>query len=90
MPVEFKEAARWSCRQPKESDHYYEEKCLGPLQELATAVDPERIRFPHCPFAIAIADGMGLGILPTDIIVFADDDAIWPSYHVCSYMVRML
>lgn len=52
---------------------------LGPLQELANAVDPERIRVLTVPFANKrLQMAHGIKNTTTDIIVFADDDAIWP------------
>jgi cellulose synthase/poly-beta-1,6-N-acetylglucosamine synthase-like glycosyltransferase len=52
---------------------------LGPLQELANAVDPERIRVLTVPFANKrLQMSHGIKNTTTDIIVFADDDAIWP------------
>lgn len=47
---EFKEAANsWLVGKPKEILIITEEKMLGPLQELANAVDPERIRVLTVP-----------------------------------------
>ena len=52
---------------------------LVPLQELANAVDPERIRVLTVPFANKrLQMAHGIRNTTTDIIVFADDDAIWP------------
>ena len=49
---EFKEAAHsWLVGKPKEILIITEEKMLGPLQDLANAVDPERIRVLTVPFA---------------------------------------
>ncbi|KAH9919480.1 glycosyltransferase family 2 protein [Epithele typhae] len=77
---EFKEAAHsWLVGRPKEILIITEEKMLQPLQELANAVDPERIRVLTVPFAnkrLQMAHGIKHAM--TDIIVFADDDAIWP------------
>ncbi|KAJ4490964.1 polysaccharide synthase Cps1p [Lentinula aciculospora] len=77
---EFKEAARsWLVGKPKEILIITEEKMLGPLQELANAVDPERIRVLTVPFANKrLQMSHGIKNTTTDIIVFADDDAIWP------------
>ncbi|OJA15729.1 hypothetical protein AZE42_07256 [Rhizopogon vesiculosus] len=77
---EFKEAAHsWLAGKPKEIIIITEEKMLGPLQELATAVDPERIRVLTVPFANKrLQMAHGIRNTTTDIIVFADDDAIWP------------
>ncbi|KAF7799510.1 hypothetical protein EIP86_010747 [Pleurotus ostreatoroseus] len=52
---------------------------LGPLQELANSVDPERIRVLTVPYANKrLQMSHGIKNTTTDIIVFADDDAIWP------------
>ena len=52
---------------------------LGPLQELAREVDPERIHVLTVPFANKRLQMVhGIKACTTDIIVFADDDAIWP------------
>jgi cellulose synthase/poly-beta-1,6-N-acetylglucosamine synthase-like glycosyltransferase len=77
---EFKEAAHsWLVGKPKEILIITEEKMLGPLQELANAVDPERIRVLTVPFANKrLQMSHGIKNTTTDIIVFADDDAIWP------------
>jgi len=51
----------------------------GPLQELANSVDPSRIRVLTVPFANKrLQMSHGIRNTTTDIIVFADDDAIWP------------
>ncbi|KAF8965549.1 glycosyltransferase family 2 protein [Flammula alnicola] len=61
---EFKEAANsWLVGKPKEILIITEEKMLGPLQDLAN----QRLQMSH-----------GIKNTTTDIIVFADDDAIWP------------
>ncbi|KAI0779293.1 glycosyltransferase like family 2-domain-containing protein [Fomes fomentarius] len=77
---EFKEAAHsWLVGKPKEIVIITEEKMLGPLQDLANAVDPERIRVLTVPFANKrLQMSHGIKNTTTDIIVFADDDAIWP------------
>ncbi|THH12786.1 hypothetical protein EW146_g7373 [Bondarzewia mesenterica] len=77
---EFKEAAHsWLVGKPKEIIIITEEKMLGPLQDLANAVDPERIRVLTVPFANKrLQMAHGIKNTTTDIIVFADDDAIWP------------
>lgn len=77
---EFKDAARsWLVGKPKEILIITEEKMLGPLQELANAVDPERIRVLTVPFANKrLQMSHGIKNTTTDLIVFADDDAIWP------------
>ena len=64
---------------PKEIIIITEEKMLGPLQELANSVDPERIRVLTVPYANKrLQMSHGIKNTTTDIIVFADDDAIWP------------
>ena len=77
---EFKEAAHsWLVGKPKEIIIITEEKMLVPLQELANAVDPERIRVLTVPYANKrLQMSHGIKNTTTDIIVFADDDAIWP------------
>lgn len=77
---EFKDAARsWLVGNPKEVLIITEEKMLGPLQDLANQVDPERIRVLTVPFANKrLQMSHGIKNTTTDIIVFADDDAIWP------------
>ncbi|KJA15479.1 glycosyltransferase family 2 protein [Hypholoma sublateritium FD-334 SS-4] len=77
---EFKEAANsWLVGKPKEVLIITEEKMLGPLQDLANQVDPERIRVLTVPFANKrLQMSHGIKNTTTDIIVFADDDAIWP------------
>jgi cellulose synthase/poly-beta-1,6-N-acetylglucosamine synthase-like glycosyltransferase len=77
---EFKEAAHsWLVGKPKEIIIVTEEKMQGPLQDLANAVDPERIRVLTVPFANKrLQMSHGIKNTTTDIIVFADDDAIWP------------
>jgi len=77
---EFKEAANtWLIGKPKEILIITEEKMKGPLEELANQVDPERIRVLTVPFANKrLQMAHGIRNTSTDIIVFADDDAIWP------------
>ncbi|KIO30737.1 glycosyltransferase family 2 protein [Tulasnella calospora MUT 4182] len=77
---EFKQAARsWLVGKPKEIIIITEEKMKGPLQELAEAVDPSRIRVLTVPFANKRLQMVhGIRNTTTDIICFADDDAIWP------------
>ncbi|KIY53419.1 glycosyltransferase family 2 protein [Fistulina hepatica ATCC 64428] len=83
---EFKEAARsWLVGEPKEILIITEEKMLGPLEALAAEVtssaciDPNRIRVLTVPFANKrLQMTHGIKHCTTDIIVFADDDAIWP------------
>ncbi|KAJ7430960.1 glycosyltransferase family 2 protein [Mycena galericulata] len=63
VTIIFKEAARM----------------LKELQALANAVDPERIRVLTVPFANKrLQMSHSIKTTTTDIIVFADDDAIWP------------
>lgn len=85
---EFKEAAHsWLVGKPKEILIITEEKMLGPLQELANAVDPSRIRVLTVPYANKrLQMSHGIKNVTTDIIVFADDDAIWPP-QVLPYML---
>lgn len=77
---EFKEAANsWLVGNPKEIIIITEHKMVGPLQELANAVNPEKIRVLSVPFANKrLQMSHGIKNVTTDIIVFADDDAIWP------------
>ncbi|WVQ84637.1 hypothetical protein IAT38_006792 [Cryptococcus sp. DSM 104549] len=77
---EFKEAARsWLVGDPKEIIIVTDVTMVAPLQELANEVDPTRIRVLTVPRANK-RDQMSVGIqhTTTDIIFFADDDAIWP------------
>ncbi|KAJ3765791.1 glycosyltransferase family 2 protein [Lentinula raphanica] len=77
---EFTLAAQtWLSNNPKEILIITEERMLPPLQELANAVDPSKIRVLTVPYAnkrLQMAEG--IRNTTTDIIVFADDDAIWP------------
>ncbi|KDQ21878.1 glycosyltransferase family 2 protein [Botryobasidium botryosum FD-172 SS1] len=77
---EFKEAAHsWLVGDPKEIIIITEEKMLGSLQDLANSVDPNRIRVLTVPFANKrLQMSHGIRHTTSDIIVFADDDAIWP------------
>lgn len=77
---EFKEAANsWLAGKPKEILIITEEKMLGPLQDLANQVNPDLIRVLTVPFANKrLQMSHGIKNTTTDIIVFADDDAIWP------------
>jgi len=77
---EFKDAARsWLKGKPKEILIITEEKMRGPLQDLANQVDPDIIRVLTVPFANKrLQMSHGIKNTTTDIIVFADDDAIWP------------
>ncbi|KAF9062746.1 hypothetical protein BDP27DRAFT_1385088 [Rhodocollybia butyracea] len=64
---------------PKEILIITEDKMLGPLQDLANAIDPERIHVLTVPFANKqLQMSHGIKNTTTDIIVFADDDSIWP------------
>ena len=76
---EFREAAHsWLVGNPKEILIITEEKMRGPLQELADSVDPERIRVLTVPYANKrLQMAHGIKNTTTDIIVFADDDAIY-------------
>lgn len=77
---EFKEAAHsWLVGDPKEIVIITEEKMKGPLQDLANAVNPNKIRVETVPYANKrLQMSHGIKCATTDIIVFADDDAIWP------------
>ncbi|KAI0783727.1 nucleotide-diphospho-sugar transferase [Abortiporus biennis] len=77
---EFKEAARsWLAGNPKEILIITEQRMLEPLQELANSVDSKRIRVLTVPYANKrLQMTHGIKHTTTDIIVFADDDAIWP------------
>ena len=74
----FKEAAdSWLAGNPKEIIIVTEEKMFGPVQELANAVDPSRVRVLAVPFANKrLQMSHGIENTTTDIIVFADDDTI--------------
>ena len=76
---EFKIAARsWLACKPKEIVIITETKMRGPLQELANEVDPERIRVLTVPKANKRLQMVaGINATTTEILVFADDDAIW-------------
>ncbi|PWN38098.1 polysaccharide synthase [Meira miltonrushii] len=77
---EFKEAAfSWLQGNPAQIIIVTEEKMLEPLQELANSVDPNKIRVLTVPRANKRLQMVhGIKHVETDIIVFADDDAIWP------------
>ncbi|KAK9760358.1 hypothetical protein K7432_015704 [Basidiobolus ranarum] len=78
---EFKEAAySWLANNPKEILIITEERMRGPIQELADEVSPEKIRVLTIPKANK-RNQMTEGIrhTHTEILVFSDDDAIWPS-----------
>jgi cellulose synthase/poly-beta-1,6-N-acetylglucosamine synthase-like glycosyltransferase len=76
---EFKIAARsWLACRPKEIIIITETKMREPLQELANEVDPSKIRV----LTVAKANKRlqmvaGINATSTEILVFADDDAIW-------------
>ncbi|KAL1925606.1 uncharacterized protein VTP21DRAFT_489 [Calcarisporiella thermophila] len=77
---EFKEAAHsWLANNPKEILIITEEKMQAPLQQLANEVAPEKIRVLTVPKAnkrLQMVEGVNNTM--TEILVFADDDAIWP------------
>ncbi|KAK9728194.1 hypothetical protein K7432_001249 [Basidiobolus ranarum] len=77
---EFKEAAHsWLLNDPKEILIITETKMVGPLQELANSVDPDKIRVFSVPKANKRLQMVeGIRHTNTEILVFADDDAIWP------------
>ncbi|OZJ05057.1 hypothetical protein BZG36_02097 [Bifiguratus adelaidae] len=76
---EFKIAARsWLANDPKEIIIITESKMLGPLEALAQEVNPEKIRVLTVPKANKRLQMVeGINNTTTEIIVFADDDAIW-------------
>ncbi|KAF9285047.1 hypothetical protein BGZ68_004183 [Mortierella alpina] len=77
---EFKEAAHsWLVNNPKEIIIITETKMKDALQELANSVDPSRIRVLTVPKANKRLQMVeGIRNTTSEIIVFADDDAIWP------------
>ncbi|GJJ68963.1 hypothetical protein EMPS_01309 [Entomortierella parvispora] len=77
---EFKEAAHsWLVNNPKEIIIITETKMRDALQELANSVDPTRIRVLTVPKANKRLQMVeGIRNTTSEIIVFADDDAIWP------------
>ncbi|ORX92122.1 hypothetical protein K493DRAFT_226431 [Basidiobolus meristosporus CBS 931.73] len=77
---EFKEAAHsWLANNPKEILIITETNMLGPLQELANSVNPEKIKVYTVPKANKRLQMVeGIRHTNTEILVFADDDAIWP------------
>ena len=77
---EFKEAAfSWLQSNPAQILIVTETKMREPLQELANAVDPTRITVLTVPKANKrLQMAHGIRNTTTDIIAFADDDAIWP------------
>ncbi|KAF9193284.1 hypothetical protein BGZ51_003805 [Haplosporangium sp. Z 767] len=76
---EFKEAAHsWLVNNPKEIIIITETKMKDALQELANSVDPTRIRVLTVPKANKRLQMVeGVRNTTSEIIVFADDDAIW-------------
>ncbi|KAG0201766.1 hypothetical protein BGX28_005511 [Mortierella sp. GBA30] len=76
---EFKEAAHsWLVNNPKEIIIITETKMRDALQELANSVDPTRIRVLTVPKANKRLQMVeGIRNTTSEIIVFADDDAIW-------------
>ncbi|KAF8926564.1 hypothetical protein BGZ47_002660, partial [Haplosporangium gracile] len=76
---EFKEAAHsWLVNNPKEIIIITETKMKDALQELANSVDPTRIRVLTVPKANKRLQMVeGIRNTTSEIIVFADDDAIW-------------
>ncbi|KAG0258550.1 hypothetical protein BG011_003217 [Mortierella polycephala] len=76
---EFKEAAHsWLANNPKEIIIITETKMKDALQELANSVDPARIRVLTVPKANKRLQMVeGIRNTTSEIIVFADDDAIW-------------
>ncbi|KAG0323982.1 hypothetical protein BGZ99_002290 [Dissophora globulifera] len=76
---EFKEAAQsWLVNNPKEIVIITETKMKDALQELANSVDPTRIRVLTVPKANKRLQMVeGIRNTTSEIIVFADDDAIW-------------
>ncbi|KAF9917619.1 hypothetical protein BX616_000454 [Lobosporangium transversale] len=76
---EFKEAAHsWLANNPKEIIIITETKMKDALQELANSVDPTRIRVLTVPKANKRLQMVeGIRNTTSEIIVFADDDAIW-------------
>ena len=76
---EFREAAySWLACNPKEIIVVTEEVMREPIQKLANSVAPDKIKVYTVPKA-SKRDQMAEGIrhTNTDILVFADDDAIW-------------
>ncbi|UZJ51968.1 hypothetical protein CBS101457_001288 [Exobasidium rhododendri] len=77
---EFKEAAySWLVGNPAQIIIVTEHKMREPLQALADSVDGNRIKVLTVPKANKrLQMAHGIKHTTTDIIVFADDDAIWP------------
>jgi cellulose synthase/poly-beta-1,6-N-acetylglucosamine synthase-like glycosyltransferase len=76
---EFRIAARsWLACNPKEIIIVTENKMRKPLQSLADDIDPNKIRVLTVPRANKRLQMVeGINATTTEIIVFADDDAIW-------------
>lgn len=76
---EFKIAARsWLACNPKEIVIITEESMRGPLEELANEVDPTKIRVLTVSKANKRLQMVaGINATTTELLVFADDDAIW-------------
>lgn len=77
---EFREAAlSWLANDPKQIIVVTEDAMYAPLQELAESIHPTKIRVLTVPYANKrLQMTHGIRNTTTDIIVFADDDAIWP------------
>jgi cellulose synthase/poly-beta-1,6-N-acetylglucosamine synthase-like glycosyltransferase len=77
---EFKEAAySWLVGNPAQVLIVTEHKMREPLQQLADSVDGSRIKVLTVPRANKRLQMVhGIKHVTTDIIIFADDDAIWP------------
>ncbi|KAG2174782.1 hypothetical protein INT43_005844 [Umbelopsis isabellina] len=88
---EFKIAARsWLACRPKEIIIVTETKMRKALEELANEVDPGRIRVRTVPRANKRLQMIeGINATTTEILVFADDDAIWKptmlDYILCCF-----
>ncbi|KAI7853630.1 polysaccharide synthase [Circinella umbellata] len=76
---EFKIAAKsWLACNPKEIIIITEEKMRGPLETLAESIDPQKITVLTIPKANKRNQMVaGINATKTEILVFADDDAIW-------------
>ncbi|KAI9276891.1 nucleotide-diphospho-sugar transferase [Phascolomyces articulosus] len=76
---EFKIAAKsWLACNPKQIIIITEDKMRDPLQALADAIDPQKISVLTIPKANKRNQMVaGVNATQTEILVFADDDAIW-------------
>ena len=76
---EFKMAARsWLACNPKQIIIITEDKMRGPLEALADSIDPQKISILTIPKANKRNQMVaGINATKTEILVFADDDAIW-------------